>query len=321
VLCRVADDVFWLSRYVERGVAVSRLIEVTQHLELDTRATDFWAPLVGDAIARQVTDVRRYLTSAEDNPSSLISCVRQTRELARGVRECISSEMWEEINTLWMTLQHPRSSGRPYQDARTFHRIVREHLQQFQGLADLTLAHDEPWQFLRLGTLLERADAVTRLLNRQVHLLARGRGEEDTVRWLALLRSCGSAEAYASRYSMRVEPPRIVEFLLLDPLFPQSVRFSLDGAETAMRAIAALRAAAGNDPGAPARTLGKVRGYVEHIRIDEIFDVGLDVFLKAVQEGIEVTTEHLTTTYFRDLPRAPGLSGVARAAMIMAEQQ
>jgi hypothetical protein len=64
-----------------------------------------------------------------------------------------------------------------------------------------------------------------------------------------------------------------------------------------------------------------VRGYVEHIRIDEIFDVGLDVFLKVVQEGIALTTEHLTTTYFRDLPRAPGLSGVARAAMIMAEQQ
>lgn len=321
MLCRVADDVFWLSRYVERGSAVSRLIEVTRHLELDTRATDFWAPLVGDTVALRVKDVRRYLTSAADNPSSLVSCVRQARDLARGVRECISSEMWEEINTLWMTLQQPRSSRRPYQDGRTFHRVVRERLQQFQGLADLTLAHDEPWQFLRLGTLLERADAVTRLLHRQAHLLTRGRGEEDTVRWLALLRSCGSAEAYASHYSMRVEPARIVEFLLLDPLFPQSVRFSLGGADAAMRAIAGLRAAAGNDPGLAVRTLGRVRARVEHVGVDEIFDIGLDVFLEAVQEDVALVTDQVTTVYFRDQPHPAGLAGVARAARIMAEQQ
>lgn len=321
MLCRAAEDLFWLSRYVERAVAGSRLVEVTQHLELDAHATDFWAPLVGDTIARRVKDVRRYLTSAEDNPNSLISCVRQARELARGVRECITSEMWEEINTLWMTLRQPRSARRPYRDPRTFHRVVRERLQQFQGLADLTLARDEPWQFLQLGTSLERADAVTLLLYRQAHLLTRGRGEEDIVRWLALLRSCGSAEAYATYYSLRVEPSRIVEFLLLNPLFPQSVRFSLCAADSAMGAIAALRAAAGNDPGAPVRTLGKVRARVEHVGIDEIFGAGLDVFLDAVEDDVALVTEQLTITYFRDQPHAARLAGVARAARLMAEQQ
>src|SRR5215212_6151572 len=118
MLCRVAEDLFWTSRYVERAIAVSRLSEVTWHLELDAgdvedEPSDFWAPLLGptdDGAATQrggddhplPDEVRHYLVFDAQNPSSLVSCVRQARSAARGVRESISSEMWEQLNTLYL---------------------------------------------------------------------------------------------------------------------------------------------------------------------------------------------------------------------------
>ena len=324
MLCRVAEDLYWMSRYVERGIAVSRLIDVTKHLELDAGTEDFWAPLVG-AIDLESDDVRFFLTSDVMNPDSLVSCARQARILARGIRESMSSEMWEELNTLHVALATPATSRQMRNEAGSFARAVRERLESFQGLAGSTLARDEEWQFIQLGTYLERADGVSRLLNRQAHLLTRPVGGDptgpDTVRWLAVLRTCGSAEAYARYYSLRVEPARLLEFLLLNPIFPQSVRFSLAAACEALDAIAGLRVAAGNDPGPAVRTLGRARAQVELTAIDEIFDRGLEPFLTNIQVLIAQASDELSATYLRDQPAPGRIVGVARAAMLMAAQQ
>ncbi len=326
MLARVADDLYWLARYVERGIAVSRLIDVTRHLELDVgvEERDFWGPLVG-AVDLSAEDVSFFLLSDRLNPDSLVSCVRHARELARGIRESITSEMWEELNTLQQSLAVPGKQRQAQGDSVSFQRLIRQRLQYFQGLVGSTLAHDEPWNFLDLGTYLERADGVVRLLRRQAHLLAPRDDEEasdaDMVRWLAVLRSCGSAEAYARFYSLRVEPARIVEFLLLNPVFPQSVRFALGAAEDALGAVAALRSAASNDPGPAGRTLGRVRADVEDVAIDEVFEVGLEEFLSGVQGSIAQVSDEIVATYLRDEPQPSRLVGVARAAVLMAAQQ
>ena len=324
MLCRVAEDLYWMSRYVERGIAVSRLIDVTRHLELDAGTEDFWAPLVG-AIDLASDDVRFYLTSDAMNPDSLVSCARQARTLARGIRESISSEMWEELNTLHVALATPSTSRQMRNEAGSFARAVRERLESFQGLAGSTLARDEEWQFIQLGTYVERADGVARVLNRQSHLLTKPVAGDptgpDTVRWLAVLRTCGSAEAYARYYSLRVEPARLLEFLLLNPIFPQSVRFSLAATCDALDAISALRVAAGNDPGPAIRTLGRARAQVELTAIDEVFDRGLESFLSDIQLLIAQASDELSATYLRDQPAPGRLGGVARAAMLMAAQQ
>ena len=325
MLSRVADDLYWVARYVERGIAVSRLVDVTRHLELDAGAEDFWAPLVG-AIDLEGDDVRFYLTSDTMNPDSLVSCVRLARTLARGIREAISSEMWEELNTLYGSLATPTTSRAVRGEAISFARLVRERLQSFQGLAESTLARDEPWHFLELGKFVERADDVARVLNRQSHLLTAGASADDptgsdVVRWLAVLRTCGSAEAYARYYSLRVEPARLLEFLLLNPIFPQSVRFSLVSACAALDAVAALRVAAGNDPGPAVRTLGRARAQVELTAIDEVFERGLESFLTNIQLLIGQASDELSATYLRDEPVPGRLVGVERATMIMAAQQ
>ncbi|HEU5318418.1 MAG TPA: alpha-E domain-containing protein, partial [Chloroflexota bacterium] len=257
MLSRVAEDLFWLSRYVERAVAVSRLIDVTLHLELDigeSEDSDLWAPLLGPAAAGghltlseegahpSPRDIRRHLAFNAGNPNSLVSCVRRARAAARGVRESMSSEMWETLNVLYLSLVDPAQMAEAEASPPPFFRRVREAAQFFHGLADCTLVRDDAWYFLTLGKYLERADSVARVLYLQAHLLtpssaSAARSVDPTVRWLAVLRSCGSAEAYARYYALRVEPARVVEFLLLNPIFPQSVRFSLGAAWDALRSI------------------------------------------------------------------------------------
>jgi uncharacterized alpha-E superfamily protein len=349
MLARVAEDLFWMSRYVERALAVTRLIDVTVHLELDDGgAADsdaLWGPLLGPALGAEsgvlallaastpaVRDVRYDLAFNSENPSSLISLIRLARASARGVRECISSEMWEQLNTLYLWLVSSQVRVEADENPHAFHRRVREGAQFMQGLADSTLARDEAWHFITMGTYLERAQSVARVLNMETHLLmpAGGNGEVDAlradtsrdemVRWLAVLRSCGSAEAYARYYSLRVEPARVIEFLLLNEIFPQSVRFSLNAAWDALSGIAGwMRAPRADQPAA--RTLGLLRARLEHAAVDEVLEEGLDVFLSDVQRRIEVVVGHVTHTYLRHEPQAGRVVGVARAAMIMAAQQ
>src|SRR6202011_4986300 len=186
LLCRVAEHMFWLSRYVERAVATIRVVDVTAHLELDAgdaddQEDDFWTPLLGASTLDSVDlqdvplplphDVRYYLAFDADNPSSLVSCVRFARAAAREVRESISSEMWEQINTTFHMLSEPDRLRDLEEDLHAFYKRIRDSLMLIQGLADATIAHDEAWQFMSLGMYLERADNVARLLRLQSHLL------------------------------------------------------------------------------------------------------------------------------------------------------
>ena len=133
MLCRVADDLFWMSRYVERAIAVGRIIDVTSHLELDAGddTASFWVPLLAYAAPPDgeetlaPADIRRYLSVDDANPDSLVSCVRRAREAAQRVRESISTEMWEQINTLYLSLDRIRRD-RPDANAYAFYRSVRE---------------------------------------------------------------------------------------------------------------------------------------------------------------------------------------------------
>jgi uncharacterized alpha-E superfamily protein len=346
MLARVAEDLFWMSRFVERAISVARIIDVTVHLELDDGEAGepdselwlHWSPLLGPAVDSQAgeigapalaalptgREVRRDLAFNEDNQGSLISLVRRARLAARGVRECISSEMWEQLNTLYLWLVSPQGRAEAEDEALGIHRRIREGAQFFHGLADATLAHDEAWNFISLGKYLERADSVARVLDLESRLLmpagAVQGAADDTVRWLAVLRSCGSAEAYARYYSLRVEPARVIEFLLLNDVFPQSVRFSLNAAWEALLQIAAGPRV--RRPDHPAvRALGLLRARLEHAAVDEVLEEGLDVFLSDVQRRIALVSGHVTDSYLRHEPQAGRVVGVARAAMIMAAQQ
>ncbi len=345
MLCRVAEDVLWMSRYVERSLAVGRLIEVSEHLEFDDQDdpathTERWTSLLaprpteGPLPARlsgavllpdAARTARHWLVFHKDNPRSIVACVDRARAAARQVRERISSEMWETLNSLHLYLGNPGLPAIAEMDPHAFFQRIRNEAHLVQGLADSTLAQDECWRFFRLGTFLERADNVAHAIASQSHLLRdAGRNESDTVRWMSVLRSCGGAEGYARYYSYRVEPARVVEFLLLNATFPQSVRFSLRQASEALRALGT------DDMGvelprhassSATRALGLLTAQLEYARVDEIIESGLQDYVSGVQRDLARVTDHVTRVYLRDEPHHGRRSGVVRARRLMAEQQ
>src|SRR5262245_56160468 len=292
MLSRVADALFWMSRYLERAEHVARLLDVSFHLDLDLHGVLgesgrwHWTS-VGDIlrIPQAQTDpvaLSEALTFDLDNPSSIMACVSRARDNARSVRGTINLEMWKELNKLYWQLRDPEFVGRARESPHDFYQAVECGSHLFQGVCDATLIRDEGWQFIQLGKLLERADITLRILDVKYHLLQKLTGPSDlplsNLHWAGVLRSCRGYEAYQRLYVSRVEPERVVEFILVHEQFPRSVRHSL---EASARALAAMD---GQEKTRADRILGRVLSDLAYVEMDQLLDGDLHAFLGGVQE-------------------------------------
>jgi uncharacterized alpha-E superfamily protein len=304
MLSRVADALFWMSRYLERAEHVARLLDVCFHLELDLHGvlagpTEFlWTTLAailqqqvppaadGQAFASPRARIGDWLTFDPDNPTSIVACVSRSRANARSVRGTITSAMWRELNKLFWQLRDADFASRARESPYEFYQAVECGSCLFQGVCDATLTHDEGWQFIQLGKYLERADKTLRVLDVQYRLLHELTQPGDlplaNLQWAAVLRSCRAYETYQRLYGGRIEPERVVEFLLLHPDFPRSARFCLEAAARALTAIERQAPARGLSEGD--RLLGLVLGDLRFRALDDILGDDLHGFLAGVLE-------------------------------------
>ena len=295
LLSRVADSLYWIGRYIERVDNVARFVGVNLQMMLDLPAenTGQWQALVhtsGDnqmfreryGIATQ-ENVVRFLVFDRDNPNSIAVCVNVARENARSVRDTISSEMWEQVNRMYLLINASTDAVTAGALPEFFHHVRTEcHL--FQGLTDATMTHNEAWNFLRLGRKLERADKTTRILDVKYYMLLPSLSDVgtpyDDVQWSAVLKSVSGFEMYRKRYG-RIEPDRIVEFLLMDREFPRAAHYCINCADECMHAIT------GAQPGsfscASEQKLGLLRSELHYSHVGSILASGLHEFLDALQ--------------------------------------
>jgi uncharacterized alpha-E superfamily protein len=302
MLSRVADALFWMSRYLERAEHIARLLDVCFLLELDLHGVLagpyelHWTSLA--AVLQQIVPppkeeaaspqamLTRWLTFDLDNPSSIMACVSRARFNARSIRGTINSEMWKHLNKLYWQLTDPDFRSEARESPHEFFQAVESGNQTFQGVCDATLTHDEGWQFIQLGKYLERADKSIRILDIHYQLLREMTSPVDlplaNLQWAAVLRSCRAYEGYQRLYVGRVEPDRIIEFLLLHPNFPRSVRFSLEAASRALTAIE------GPEPGRALskadHLMGKILSDLRYAELDQILRGGLHPFLAGILE-------------------------------------
>src|SRR5438876_1421592 len=250
MLSRVADSIYWMTRYIERAENVARFIDVNLQLMLDLPAgiTEQWAPLV-DITDDQLLFQERYgattrenvvafLTFDTGNPNSICSCLRAARENARSVREVISSEMWEQLNQFYLMV-NSAAAGRVSDPQELFASVkLSSHL--FAGITDATMTHNEGWHFCRLARELERADKTSRILDVKYFLLLPTAADIgttfDDIQWAAVLRSASAFEMYMKRHG-RIAPENIVEFLLLEREFPRAIQYCLMAARESVHAI------------------------------------------------------------------------------------
>ena len=312
MLSRVADSIFWMSRYIERAENVARFIDVNIHMILDlpVGSAEQWEPLVitsgdqekfaaGYATGATKENVIQFLAFDAENPNSILSCLRTARENARSVREIISSEMWEQVNTLYLMLKAPDSLRRAKESAHEFFTEIKMASHLFTGLAEATMSHGEAWHFSRLGRLLERADKTTRLLDVKYFILLPRVTDVgtpfDDIQWSAVLRSASAFEMYRKRHG-RIAPERVADFLLLDREFPRAVHYCLIKAEESLHAISGTPVGTFCNPAE--QRLGQLRSELGYARVADVLAVGLHQFLDSLQIKLNRVGDAIFETFF-----------------------
>lgn len=296
MLSRVANSIYWMSRYVERAENVARFIDVNLKLMLDTPdgLGQQWQPVVNitgddEDFAKRYAEasdqyVIHFLTFDRENPNSIISCLSAARENARSVREIISSEMWLQLNEFYLAVKSAAEAGYGVTSPHDFFERVKSDSHLFAGVTDATMTHGEAWHFSSLGRKLERADKTSRILDVKYFILLRSVADVgtpfDEVQWAAVLRSASAFEMYRKRHGA-IAPKAIVDFLLLNNEFPRSVRFCLNNALDSLRAISGNVEDATNK--GPDKLLGRLCAELEYASVDEITNFGLHDYLDKLQ--------------------------------------
>ena len=308
MLSRIADSLYWMSRYLERADGTARLLEInlTHLLEAEHALPEAaeWRPLLTicghEALYAERTGgseptesgVIEFMTRDASNPAAIRSSLRLARENARVVRDRISKEMWEGLNELWLRSEE-RLERTPGPD---YFRWLRSEVARFHGLTVSTMMRGEAFGFYLLGFFLERADLTCRLLDVKYHLLLPDLSlvgsPLDYYQWAALLRSLSGFEAYRRKHHL-LRPIDVAQFVILDPDFPRSLRFAVDRMQQALLGIGAKETRSG--------ALGAVReltGLLEKHDAEGLFQRGLHEFLADVLARVSALHEALREEYF-----------------------
>ena len=315
MLSRVADSIYWVGRYLERAENVARFVDVNLNLMLDlaSAAKEQWAPLVqtsGDAevFAQRYGSASQdaviyFLTFDADNPNSILSCVSAARDNARSVREIISSEMWEQVNSYYHMVRAAARSPDALGALNEFYTRVKMASHLFNGIADSTMSHGEAAHFLRLGRMLERADKTLRILDVKYFILlpdvADVGSEFDSIQWSALLKSASANEMYRKRHGA-LTPAKIVHFLLLDREFPRAVLYCVMEADACLHEISGSRIGTFNN--AAEQQLGRVAAELNYAQVEEIIASGLHERLDDFEAKLNRVSVAVFDTFFSSRP-------------------
>ncbi len=305
MLARHAEDLFWIGRYLERAEDTARLLNVTYHssLEVSAGASEHepWSELLSllylDEEGADVDRDRiaRFVVADRSNPGSIASVVGRARENARGVREWLTLELWEEINAFHLELA-AMDLGRAL-EARPYAlcELIRRRCETIIGVATVAMPRTEGYHFMTLGQLLERAGITARLLSVWDTRLAGMGGAAGFVEWTKVLRSVGAYEAYLREHHAMFDGSRVIPFLLRARELPRSVLYCLEVAERQLESLSH-----GPYGRSSLRGIGRVRSQVEYADPDLLSGVALGRTLAELGAGIQELGKLIEDDYFRD---------------------
>lgn len=321
MLSRVAEALYWMSRYIERAEDITRMLSVNFDATLETRVEDEqlgWMSLIaanadadrfhdlfGKADARSATE---FLLWHPANPNAVTACINRARENARSVREQISTEMWEHINRLYFLLRDI-NRGEVLRGPHTFFVEMRDGSQAFQGITNATMIHGEAYQFIELGKYIERAVETVYTLDMKyavVNTLREG-SPEANIQLIAMLKSCSAFEPFRRTHAAQLQAWRVADFLLLDREFPRAVLFCLDRSLHSVNTISGgsggpgLTTASRPIPSQltpPQRAFGRICAELEYLDIHEVLGDALHPYLEQISHRIDAAGEEIARTYF-----------------------
>lgn len=327
MISRVAENCLWLARYAERAETTARTLDVHLSLYLDSGVHELeeWRPLVvvvgqeqaflashgADRIHDRDTVVE-YLTWDRDNPMSIASSIYCARENARMTRETISLEMWEILNEMWLWLGAPRTRRGFESDPHSFYVELRNRCALLYGMRWGTMLHEQPFNFMRLGTALERAGQTARILDVKYHSLGPSQpgreSAEDAAQWLATLRSCSAVEPFFKRAAHELSGAAVADFLLFDRAFPRSVSHNLHMCQHVLDLIRPEATPTVGERSAAA--FAELIEWIEGLTIEQIVAEGMHEALTWIVDSTMDVAEVLDADFINPLPVAPAVGAV-----------
>lgn len=319
MLARLAENLFWAGRYVERAEDTARMVDVTYHTLLESPFGEVgrsWDQLLevlhlrapwaerGLGPTSDVQAVVRFLVLDPENPGSIAAATARARENVHSVRELVSSELWEAVNGLHLELRSRDLENEVAEQPSELLRMVRNAAMAIYGVASETMPRDAGWRFLALGRLIERAEMTCRLIDVRYGQLdaLRVPGRRGVVEdggfhnWVAVLKSASAFEAYRRRYRSSTDPVDVIEFLLLADDLPRSVVYCLTSAMHQLEALSDGR------PSRAVRLLGRTTSSLQYRDVAELLDEDLHDFLEDVQQRIQQVAEAVADEFFRHQP-------------------
>ncbi|MBN9418764.1 MAG: alpha-E domain-containing protein [Candidatus Eremiobacteraeota bacterium] len=304
MLSRVAESLYWMSRYLERAENTARLLDVHLNLNMELTPTAGQRRYEDVLAALQVNFFEGQIPSATDLTldsllgESISNCIGAARENARQIREQISSEMFEQINKLYLYIRSRPTQDRFAIEPNFVFGRVKDGVHLFAGITDSTMTHGQGWQWIRAGRYLERANLIVGLLlNHLRHLL--DENESDPQHYselLGLLKSCTAWEAYCKVNGAELTNLQVAEFLLLSREFPHSLAFSV--AETA-KSLEALAQTTGMTAQVQLESkVGRLLAQLRYTSIHELFEQSPIEFFHQVREDMASVNNRLYQVYF-----------------------
>jgi uncharacterized alpha-E superfamily protein len=316
VISRVAECCFWLNRYIERAEGVARVVTVNRDSVLDADIHDAtrWKPVIAVMGEKErferLVGVKMYdndeasedfLTFSEENPSSIRTSLKLARENARMTREVISREMWETVNTWWQWF-NSAAAGKEYKrDRAQFYQRIRSMCAEFQGVCQNTMLHEEPFDFMRLGMLIERGNQTARLMDVKYHWLMSGPETDfetprESAQWVGLLRLCAAVEPFFKRTRSVPTGPTVAEFLFQDGAFPRSLVHCFDGAHEFLQRID--KDTGRTEPSSATRKALKLAETIRRRNVRKMLETGLHEELLRVTAESDAVCLQLYADYF-----------------------
>ncbi|QRG05071.1 alpha-E domain-containing protein [Xanthobacter dioxanivorans] len=316
MLSRTADNLYWLTRYVERADCLARILDVSQRLAYTPvtygGSTNEWGSAVLTAgcadefVARygpledaKEENVVSFLAFETENSSSIRNCFEVARTNARSVRTALTSEMWDVINSAWIELRNFPNRALTREELARFLAFVKETSLRFDGATFRTMLRNDAYWFARSGAQLERSDNTARILDVKYHVLLPEKehvgGPLDYFQWASILRSVSALTAFHWVYRDSVKPWLVADLLILNRQMPRSLAACYDSLARNLDDIASVYGRQG-----PSQRLARsMLARLTNKSIDDIFQTGLHEFITEFisdnnKLGAEITEQYLT---------------------------
>ena len=308
MLSRVADSLFWMSRYMERTDGILRMLKINYASSQDDNQDFSWKPVLkiftflndesANALAFDTRGVLKYMLIGKDNDNSVLNIVTLARENGRSVQDHITKEMWQCINDFYHIMRQDKLADMIQNEdpISTIDHLIKQELLYF-GTTDVTMARGEGNSFINIGKFLERAIQSTDILDVKFSDINYELDKiTDTTYWKYLLMSISGYELYLKTYRSGFEAKNVMEQIVLNEQFPRSVLYSINQLHRYFERLKNDRNQ--NEFHQIDFMIGKIKSQVKFSTSDSIINDGLHHFLNETKIRLFEIGNQLNQNYF-----------------------